>query len=553
MRTSESAAGRLLARLAPDQRAAATAPPGPVICIAPAGSGKTTTLVARIAWLLESGVDAATMTAIAFNTRAADELTARLGSALSGLAGGRVRVRTFHALGLEILRDAGRRTEPLVDRATLLRRLFPELPPSELRRLDTLISRSKLDLRLDPLAIDADPDAGPRARAYAAYERALADEGLDFDDLIARSLQLLEADPAVLGTWRNRCRQLLVDEAQDLDRSQLDLALLLAAPANQIFLVGDDDQSIYGWRLADVRRVLGLAERLPGLRRVDLEVNYRCPRPVVERAVRLVSHNTERFVKAVRPGPSASGQLILAPSVDDDTGRAQRILATWPDDDTPRAILARTNRELAAAVVAAMDAGRPFRASGVELILESPTIDDVLRRIAEETNAGQPLLVRVGRVRTAILADPANAVADEAADPDAATPADAVEAILGWAVRFESFVELAAGIALTRERLAALRTPDAPLSLATAHGTKGLEFDDVAVIDMDAYRFPSARSLSDAFEPERALEEERRLAYVAWTRARRSLTLMFDPATPSPFLLEAFSAAELGLEPGRLD
>ncbi|HZM73023.1 MAG TPA: 3'-5' exonuclease, partial [Candidatus Polarisedimenticolia bacterium] len=77
-------------------------------------------------------------------------------------------------------------------------------------------------------------------------------------------------------------------------------------------------------------------------------------------------------------------------------------------------------------------------------------------------------------------------------------------------------------------------------------------FDDVAVIDMDAERFPSARSLSDALEPERALEEERRLAYVAWTRARRSLILMYDPATPSTFMLEAFTAAELGLDPGVL-
>ena len=93
-----------------------------------------------------------------------------------------------------------------------------------------------------------------------------------------------------------------MDEVQDVDRAQLDLALLLAAPANRIFLVGDDDQSIYGWRLADVRRILSLEDRLPGLRRVDLEVNYRCPRPVVERAVRLVEHNQRRFAKRIRVG-----------------------------------------------------------------------------------------------------------------------------------------------------------------------------------------------------------------------------------------------------------
>ncbi len=99
-----------------------------------------------------------------------------------------------------------------------------------------------------------------------------------------------------------------------------------------------------------------------------------------------------------------------------------------------------------------------------------------------------------------------------------------------------------------RVRVAELRRDDAPLTLATAHSTKGLEFDHVAVIGLDAGRFPSARSLREAAEPERALEEERRLAYVAWTRARRSLTLVYDPAAPSPFLLEAFDADELGLD-----
>jgi len=97
--------------------------------------------------------------------------------------------------------------------------------------------------------------------------------------------------------------------------------------------------------------------------------------------------------------------------------------------------------------------------------------------------------------------------------------------------------------------LARLRQDDAPLVLATAHGTKGLEFDHVAVIGMDAGRFPSRRSVTESPEPGRALEEERRLAYVAWTRARRTLTLVYDPLAPSLFMLEAFGADELGVDP----
>ena len=205
--------------------------------------------------------------------------------------------------------------EPLLDRDELLRAVRPDLPVAERRRLDTVISRFKLDLDIDPAAIESDPEAGPIARTYAAYEAEIRRRGgLDFDDLVARALRLLEGDGTVLATWRERCRHLLVDESQDLDRAQLRLALLLAAPANRIFLVGDDDQSIYGWRLADVRRLLGLAdEALPDLLRVDLETNYRCPAPVLERAVRLVEHNAERFAKVIRAGPNATGTAGARP------------------------------------------------------------------------------------------------------------------------------------------------------------------------------------------------------------------------------------------------
>ena len=122
--------------------------------------------------------------------------------------------------------------------------------------------------------------------------------------------------------------------------------------------------------------------------------------------------------------------------------------------------------------------------------------------------------------------------------------------MLGWAAPFDDLAAFVAAIELMRSRLAELRRDDAPLTLATAHATKGLEFDHVIVVGMEAGRFPSARAVSQAEDPVRAYEEERRLGYVAWTRARRSLTLLYDPAVPSPFLLEAFSPAELGLSPG---
>jgi DNA helicase II / ATP-dependent DNA helicase PcrA len=524
-----------LSRLAPDQRAAATAPDGPLLVVAPAGSGKTTTLVARVAWLVDRGIDPGSITVVAFNKRAAEELTERLDAALAplGCAAGAARVRTFHALGREILLDAGVPIEPLIDRDSLLGSLFPEASAADRGRLDLAFSRLKLDLRVTADEVVRDPEPGPVARAFIAYERAIRDSGgVDFDDLVVRAVGSLEADPSLLGRWRARTSTLLVDEAQDVDRLQLEMALLLAAPANNLCLVGDDDQSIYGWRLADVRRILGLEAFLPGLRRVDLEVNYRCPRTVVERAVRLVEHNEERFIKRIRAGPAATGQLVLAPDDGDETVRLERAIRSWPADDTSRAVLARTNRELLPAVVVALSLGLPFRAPRIELLVDSPIVDRLLDRAAGAA-VGQPLLVTLGSLRD---------------DTDPST-LEIATAMLGWAVGFGDLAAFVAAITETRARLAELRRDDAPLTLATAHATKGLEFDHVIVVGMEIGRFPSARAVSQAEDPARAYEEERRLAYVAWTRARRSLTLLYDPAVPSPFLLEAFSPDELGLSP----
>jgi superfamily I DNA/RNA helicase len=529
-----------LAKLAPDQRAAATAPTGPSLCIAPAGSGKTTTLVARATWLVATGTAPETIRAITFNKRAAIEMAERIDAAAAPLriAPGAIRVRTFHALGREILRDAGVDVDRMVDRVALLREVVPEASNAAVLRLDTLVSRLKVEMGVTAPDISRDPEAGMIARTFVAYESAVqALGGLDFDDLILQSIWHLEHDPALLERWRAQCQELLVDEVQDVDRAQLRLALLLASPANRIFLVGDDDQSIYGWRLADVRRILSLADHLPGLRRVDLEVNYRCPGVVVVRAVRLVEHNRERFPKRIRAGPAASGSLVLAPDASDETVRLERAIRSWPDDRSTRAVLARTNRELLPAVAVALELGLPFRAPRIELLIESPLLDDHLERARRHESAGLPLLGALGRVNREIRGNPRSTPAER----------ELATAMLAWAVPYADMATFAATIGETRTVLARLRRDDAALTLATAHATKGLEFDHVIVVGMEAGRFPSGRTITESEDPARAYEEERRLAYVAWTRARRSLTLLYDPAIPSPFLLEAFSPEELGL------
>jgi superfamily I DNA/RNA helicase len=297
-------------------------------------------------------------------------------------------------------------------------------------------------------------------------------------------------------------------------------------------------QSIYGWRLADVRRIFGLAALLPGLERHQLITNFRCPKPVVERSIRLVARNRERFAKAVRAGPGSAGRLILAPDAGDDDERIGRAFDTWPADGSTRAVLARTNAELAPAAAAALDREIPFRAHGVRLPLDDTRLDAVLAAIesSSEAEPRTPLPVLIGKLRAG----------RGGAGTASAGEVDTHLALLGWAPRFADAAALAAGVREQRERLGRLRRDDARLTLATAHAVKGLEFDHVIVLQ-DGDRFPSRRALDEAADPARALEEERRLAYVAWTRARRSLTLLYDPAAPSQFLLEAFDRSELGL------
>jgi hypothetical protein len=240
---------------------------------------------------------------------------------------------------------------------------------------------------------------------------------------------------------------------------------------------------------------------------------------------------SERFVKRIDPAPGATGDLVLAPDTGDDVARARRLMSAWYGrTDDGYAILARTNAELAPYAAVAREMGIPIAAAEDRLAAGHPAIDRLLARAA--TTAQEDLLIAI-------------AAALDPHDPD--DPEGTIgRSVIGWAARFRTLDEL--GAALGRVRAQDVPAEgQRPLVLATAHGTKGLEFDHVAVVGMDEDAFPSRRSVAEAPDPARALDEERRLAYVAWTRARRELVLVHDPYAPSVFLQEAFDPAELRL------
>ena len=528
----------LLDALDAEQRAAATLPDGPAQIIAPAGSGKTTTLIARLGVLLTRGVPAERIAVATFNREAALELSGRIAARLTPLlpGAGQIEVRTLHALARQVLLDAGDPVRLLADRLPLLRAARrrvaagrpPDAPPvPEAAALDTLLSAWKVEGRAPP------DEALP---ALAVFRDVLAARGaLDFDDLVVRAADLLERDAGLRERWQARYTHLAVDEFQDVDAAQLRLVRILAEPQRNLFVVGDDDQTIYAWRLADVRRILGFSELYPGARRVQLATNYRCPPPVVAASRRLIATNAERFDKRIDATPGRRTEptaIVMMASVGHEwADRLATLAAAEAASGGGCCILARTRSELTPVALALLRAEQPH-ASSIPTPLEAEPVQALLTaaRGLPAADPPFPALLRLRALRGWRRGDGDDALGDD----DHA----ALDALLGWATAFprlDLFLGAADGVLA---RLTRLRDPAAPIELVTVHGAKGREWPTVVVIGFEEERFPNRRALQGAADPDRAVEEERRLGYVALTRATRRLVLAFDPARPSRFLEE---------------
>jgi DNA helicase-2/ATP-dependent DNA helicase PcrA len=537
----------LLANLDERQRRAATLGPGPAQIIAPAGSGKTATLVARVGVLLEAGVPGPRILAVTFNRDAAMELGQRITAALGVAPGGDgPEVRTLHALARQVVLDGPRPPRLVADRLPLLRHARRQVLAT-ISAGEGLPRAEELDAVVSAAILEEKTPAGLLAEVVEAYQRILAIRGaIDFDGLLAEALGRLRRDPALRARWQARFSHVLVDEFQDVDATQAELVALLAEPERNLFVVGDDDQTIYAWRLADVRRILEFPTRYPDATRVVLETNYRCPPVVVAAADRLISTNRERVPKRLRAAPRPHprpGQRPLLTWPYRGPDAADRLAAILPDlaaEGGRVAVLARTRAELGPVILSLLRAGIPHATNVAAPLDAEPVValvDEL--RAAEPTRPPVPLLLRQRVARGWSRGDPSDALGEDAHL--------ALDAALGWAVGHPRTASYLAAFDEARVRLASLRDPDAPIELATVHGTKGREWPIVVVLGMELDRFPNKRSLTDALDPARALEEERRLAYVAVTRCRDRLILAFDPDRPSPFIAELMGQAAPGL------
>jgi superfamily I DNA/RNA helicase len=335
----------LLAKLNPEQRAAVLHTEGPLLVLAGAGSGKTRVITVRIAHLVAQGVAPEAVLAVTFTNKAAREMRERLSALIGRERAERPFVGTFHSFCVEVLREHGAlvglaRSFVISDGADqlallrgVLRSLSVEgaaLQPSDLLARISLL-KNRLVAPDAALAAAADEKEELVGRAFSRYEEELSRaRSLDFDDLLLRTVQLLARPDGPLAALRARFRYVLVDEYQDTNAPQYEIVRAIAGAHRNLCVVGDDDQSIYGWRGADVTRILHFERDFPGAKVVKLETNYRSTEPILRAANRVIANNRERHPKELRSavGPGEPLQLVVAEGESEEADHvAREILA----------------------------------------------------------------------------------------------------------------------------------------------------------------------------------------------------------------------------------
>lgn len=640
---------------------------GPLLVLAGAGSGKTRVITYRLANLIAGGIPPKNILCVTFTNKAAFEMRTRA----RALVGRKVRgttMSTFHALGSKILRTypdrvglkKGFTISDASEQLGYFRRLLRELRIDDRRfdakRIMAMISRAKnagldaqayraADGKIEAPAAtlasvegktDCEEKKPKRPRqfeddapdeeytvaaieSYAKYERGLrAQNVVDFDDLLLLTSRLLDQHDEVRQELQDNWQYLMIDEYQDTNGAQMDLMRLIAGGEKNLCVVGDDDQSIYGWRGADIANILGFEKNFPGAQTIKLELNYRSTGSILNVANAIIAQNTQRHDKTLRAfaGP---GDPIRLVAVEDEEVEAEQVAeavaSLLAGEVLPRevAVLFRSNVQSRPIELAFRRAGIPYRvAGGMELfdrrevkdalaylrVLDNPSDEQSLRRIINypARGIGDTTLTRIddwarsqdltlwdglkrvwevpkvnektatavsefvellehhrkllGRRKVSTVTeklyeavDIETAVFASVDDPQSASrKVDNVREIHRQVVRFEQrarrdnkrdkvegeedasadLTAFLADLALgSRDDGNKSEDKDLQVVLSTIHAAKGLEWRHVFLVGAEEELLPHQRTL----EGDGEIEEERRLAYVAVTRAREQLTV----------------------------
>lgn len=592
------------------QRSAAMAGDGPTLILAGAGSGKTRVIVERMVWLVEErGVDPRHVLALTFTNRAANEMRERVMARL-GVDRLASWVGTFHGFGLFVLRREidrlGREKTFTIfddtDQLSLMKRLIKGLPI----HLERVMPREALEWisgfkqKLEEPDFDAPCTSAHEktcCELWVRYHESLLNaSALDFDDLLVLLARLLAQHGDVKEKYQHRYHHVLIDEYQDTNHAQYEIARLLTESHRNIFAVGDEDQSIYSWRGADIRNILDFEKDFPGARVLRLEQNYRSTGPILNAANAVVKNNQDRLGKTLWTAREEGDPVRFYPASDAED-EARFVVEDFVSSGVaPRdaAILYRTNGQARVMEEALRRKGIAYVVvGGVRFysrkevkdilcylrLLVNPADDESVRRVVNvphrgiggvtmeriedyAASRGIPLLQVLREIehdhslqtrsreamggfvhliddltltaKTASVEKLVETVLEktgyrdfvrESDEKDFRTRLEIVDEFL--AACRESDNKKTGGVLEFLQELSLfsevddLKTDTPAITLMTCHSAKGLEFDSVYLIGLEEGLLPHATAMHSDLDA----EEERRLCYVAMTRARSRLTL----------------------------
>ena len=607
-------------QLNPEQQKAVYQTEGPLLILAGAGSGKTRTLTHRIAYLIdEKDVNPWNILAITFTNKAAGEMRERV-DRLVEFGAESIWVSTFHSTCVRILRrhieSLGYSTSFSIydtdDQKTLLHQVMKKLDVDQKMYKDRVVMKyisSAKDNLISPEKFCKDASGDYRmmqiGEIYTEYQEALKkNNALDFDDLIMKTVELFRTNEEVLDYYQNRFRYIMVDEYQDTNTAQFELVRLLAAGSRNLCVVGDDDQSIYKFRGANIRNILDFETYFPEAVVIRLEQNYRSTQNILDAANDVIRNNTGRKEKRLWTENEAGKKVTLkgydnaiveADQITEEIRNAHHAGAAYSD----YAILYRTNAQSRALEERLVNKGIPYQLVGGINFYQRKEIKDILAYLKTVDNGSDDIsaariinvpkrgigAATIGKVqafaaeqgisfyealqnapyiptlsrsralskiqhfveqislfRTMAENYPLHELIENVLETSGymqelenddtienQTRLENIQEFINKAADYEDHAEGEATLSAFLEEVALVADIDRmdeeedKVILMTLHSAKGLEFDYVYLCGMEDGLFPSSMSINS--DDPSDLEEERRLAYVGITRARKELTL----------------------------